>query len=189
MKKIILLISLLVGANSYSHDCLWAGSFLENSKNHDIIFKGKVVGYDIYRLISKEDTSYYLPTVLIVEIEEIIYIKKDTSINIKKLFYEEGFKLRIICNVFGECRPSANKFKIDSKWIFQLNSARVNYYKLDYTINGSSTNYLKYEDNIIFGNIEGKNQEFESDGVNIEMDYEVFKEKVLNAVSKNEENK
>lgn len=181
MRKLILSLILLISTKLIACDCLWHGSFLDTDLKNDIIFRGKVVGYDIYQLIIKEDTSYYLPTVLIVEIKEILYLEKDTTINLRSFFINEGYKSKVLCNRGGNCMPSASTFELNSEWVFQLNKAKAyNYYNIDYTISDCATNYIKYENGKVFGNIEGKNQEFRSDGVNIEMDYDVFKEKVLN---------
>jgi len=169
MKNLFLLfIGMTIGINSFADDCLWGGSFLYSINESDIIFTGKIVGYDEYSFIEREDTSFYFPGIMIVEVKEIIKKRK----NIFTVFDHMVINRTIrVLGVFElDSLDNIIDFKIGSNWLFKMYKAKdYNYFNIDLIVSSCATNYLEIKDQTVYGNINGKEQKLKSDGVELEM--------------------
>ena len=170
---------LFLSFNLQACDCIWGGSFFHSIDTTNTILIGKVVKYGGYELVERSDTSFYYPTTMIVEINEVLF-KND-----KSLLYKQRMKLdlaldvKVLGNVSNNCRPNISDFALGTTWLFKMSGVReFNYYQIDYSISNCSTNYLLVNEDVVFGNVFGENQKFEQDGVDIQMSIDEFKVKL-----------
>ena len=182
--KLFLLVIIFIFPfnNTWGCDCLWGGSFLHSINESDIIFIGEIIDYDNYSFIERGDTSFYYPSVMIVKIKEILMLKEN-KFTVSD-FMKPNRPVRVLGNIKSNCRPNVSKFKLGSKWVFKMQKAeKYNYFNIDLIVFNCATNYLKIENEKVFGNIEGENQKMKQDGVNIEMSIAELRKKIV-ALSK-----
>ncbi|MFQ3332921.1 MAG: hypothetical protein ACI8ZH_000815 [Flavobacteriales bacterium] len=160
IKKILLIIGMVISTISFADDCLWGGSFLHSINKSDIIFIGKIVGYDVYSFVEKEDTSFYFPNVMIVEIEEIVKIRKSAFTVLDHMVVKRT--VRVLSS-------RVNKFKVGSDWLFKMYKAGDNFFRIHLTLDTCLTSHLKIKDQTVYGNIYGKDQKLRSDGLEQQM--------------------
>lgn len=178
--KFFFVICMLSWSSTIACDCLWGGSFLDSSNHKDIVFLGRVIDYDQYSYIELDDTSFYSPSVMIIEIQEIFKVGENSFTVYDHI--DVGRKVKVLGNVHGNCRPEVKEFAIDSKWIFKLNKAKDhNYYNLDFTISNCATNYLRVNGNFVEGNIEGEDQKTMSDAVEVQIRIEELRERIYSS--------
>jgi len=173
MKTIILtLLILTIQLKGSSCDCNWGGSFINSIKNTDIVLIAKVINYDIYK--TTNDTTF--ATVMKIEIIEIITLK-DSSFKVNDFILKKKF-FYVIGNTGNKCRPYISNFPIGTEWLFKLNSAKNNFFSIDFTISNCATNYVLIDNGIVKGNLFGKNQKFLSDALYQEMELNKFITKI-----------
>lgn len=183
MKFICTLILLVSFQFSQACDCLWQGPFLEVAKNSNTVILGKVTGYDVF---VKDRNGDLYPTVMEIEVQEIILpisnnsrIYSDTTkysdeIWWAKIFNGDNIKKIRIQGHYG-CKPSINKFPIDSSFLFALDMKErsIYSYDLDFSISNCGTYWLPFNNSIIKGNIkDSKKQNLSSDENIQEMELE-----------------
>ena len=186
MNRIYLLIVFLsLKVTSFSNDCTWQGSFLNICEfgEVDYIVLGKVIDYDVFQKGIYTDKLY--PTVMEMEIIEILMPIKG-GLTIENFDKYSKKKIRIIGNTSNKTRPFIEEFPMNSSWVIALydynKHIMFNDYNIDYSVSNCGTYFLKFENGSIKGNIEGTNQKLSGDAKNIELKYKDFKiklEKIL----------
>jgi len=170
--NLIILLFLLSSTTVFSCDCIWGGSFLHSISESDIVIKGTVKGYDMYR---KYGDSLY-PTVLIVEVDSLIAKKKGAFSPVD--FYLKAHEFRIVVFSWKSCSPYVDGFEIGTQWIFKFTKAKFNYMDVKFVLGYCATNYLEVENQIVKGNIDGENQHNYYESVYQEMKLSDFISKI-----------
>lgn len=180
MKTTITILFILIAHLAFCCDCLWQGPFSKVANNESTVVIAKVIGYDVYvnGKKGKEDKRY--PTVMIVEIEEIIkpisenQFEFDSTKNPLEFLFIQSFnkmakkRVRVIGNYNSSCRPDVKSFKINHSYFFAFSmvSQYIYYYDIDFSISNCGTTWLAIKDGYAYGNIHDENeQKLSSDGL------------------------
>ena len=185
MKIFITIILLTISQIGYSCDCLWQGPFLDLAKKSETVILGKVIDYDVF---VKTDKGDLYPTVMVLEVIEVILPISDSSKKVNEISWTNWFNkgkiktIRILGNYASSCRPNVTNFSIDSTFLFALSMSekRMYYYDIDFSLSNCGTYWLPVESGIVKVNFSDKNeQELKSDGQNQEIEISEIKKQLI----------
>jgi hypothetical protein len=137
----------------------------------ETVFQGTVIGYDVY---VKDEKGELYPTVMIVQVNEIIlktspnsWIYDDSSKYLNEIIWAKWFDsrgiktVRILGNYNSSCRANISSFQISSEYLFALTmeKRRPYYFDIDFTISDCGEYWIPITNNTVNGMLTKDNED------------------------------